>query len=611
MSILDKDLVRTLLCKNWKSALATIVLIVQLQTSVLGNDYVFIENASATLDSPTFTLSMFVNDRGQAPTGATGMGLNRLTSRSGDTFETAIDKHFGTDAFAAYSPEAGWSPSVPWSSAPPALNEWQHVAYVADGAQMTIYVNGEAFGPNPFTGNPSGQMFIGSRVNTGPVESFNGLIDDVSMFDGPLSEDDIFGLASGVSPLSISANATDLVGYWNFDNEDALDLSGADNHGMIMGTPEFVSDVSEAIGDGFALNLNAPVPPPPPADISVVSNADWMLSTESSSGGPVGEWDFEEFAVDFPGEQTFTEIPLLTADSGAIGNINNAALALAGENAPVAGLLAGPGIQYFRTTFDLESTEELSGQLTWAVDNGGAVFINGNAIGLETSFDVANWTSPLPSVEFLADGTIGEVVKVDITTEEFEDWFVGENEIIVAVRNPDDEPDPAGGFALRLDLNFGGSDALRCDFNSDSVCDLADIDLLGNEIINGTDGPVFDLNNDSNVDLADQDEWRSIAATENGFADDYLEGDANLDGFVNANDLNIVGINWQRNTGPWSKGDFDASNSVDATDLNVVGINWQQSLPIPAQTVPEPNAFASICVGLLLLGLKRRRTCRR
>jgi hypothetical protein len=79
----------------------------------------------------------------------------------------------------------------------------------------------------------------------------------------------------------------------------------------------------------------------------------------------------------------------------------------------------------------------------------------------------------------------------------------------------------------------------------------------------------FDLNNSGEVDQADvQFLVENIIGT--------FMGDANLDGKVDAADLDQVGINWQRMDGAgWSDGDFTGDGTVNAQDLNVIGINWR------------------------------------
>ena len=148
---------------------------------------------------------------------------------------------------------------------------------------------------------------------------------------------------------------------------------------------------------------------------------------------------------------------------------------------------------------------------------------------------------------------------------------------------------------------------LPCDFNVDDLCDVLDIDLLGKEIIAGTNNADFDMNGDGVVNLADQDQWRSDAATENGFSQPYLPGDADLDGSVVVGDLNIVGTNWQQSPDPWGSGDFNVDGMVNVADLNLLAVNWQQSIPAAAAAVPEPMSLALVIAGLLGLFVVRRR----
>ena len=150
-------------------------------------------------------------------------------------------------------------------------------------------------------------------------------------------------------------------------------------------------------------------------------------------------------------------------------------------------------------------------------------------------------------------------------------------------------------------------DRIRCDFTGDSACNNADIDLLGKEIIAGTNNSDFDLTNDGLVNLADQDEWRAISATKNGFAAPYLNGDADLDGSVLVSDLNAVGRNWRGTPDPWSDGDFNADGIVDAGDLNLLALNWQQSVPAAAarEAVPEPASLALLMIAGIALMIRR------
>lgn len=101
----------------------------------------------------------------------------------------------------------------------------------------------------------------------------------------------------------------------------------------------------------------------------------------------------------------------------------------------------------------------------------------------------------------------------------------------------------------------------------------------------------------------------SDAGAANGFAGPLLMGDANLDGTIDAIDLNAVGQNWQADGTMWSTGDFNGDNISDAIDLNVLGQNWQASVPVPAQpaSVPEPASATLTLFSLFGLMMLRRR----
>lgn len=145
----------------------------------------------------------------------------------------------------------------------------------------------------------------------------------------------------------------------------------------------------------------------------------------------------------------------------------------------------------------------------------------------------------------------------------------------------------------------------QCDFDQSGICDIADIEML----LDGLGGNESSLDMDGNgtVELADRDAWLIDAGTkEIGTA--FVKGDADLDGDVESNDLNTVGINWQsQDATGWSQADFDGDGDVDSQDLNEVGISWQHGVAAPASTVPEPNgALLAIAGTLGLLSLRRR-----
>ena len=125
---------------------------------------------------------------------------------------------------------------------------------------------------------------------------------------------------------------------------------------------------------------------------------------------------------------------------------------------------------------------------------------------------------------------------------------------------------------------------LAGDFTGDGVVNAADINVLFGAISSGNMAPEFDLDNNETVD---HDDVRFLVENIIG----TFAGDANLDGKVDAVDLNQIGINWRRMDGVgWANGDFNGDGAVDARDLNLVGINWQRGIVAAApvrQRVPR------------------------
>jgi uncharacterized protein YjbI with pentapeptide repeats len=91
-----------------------------------------------------------------------------------------------------------------------------------------------------------------------------------------------------------------------------------------------------------------------------------------------------------------------------------------------------------------------------------------------------------------------------------------------------------------------------------------------------------------------------------------LEGDANLDGTVNINDLSKLLANYDKTGLQWADGDFDNNGTVDISDLSKVLANYDKSVGMSAsgiRAVPEPGTLALLAVALLgaLVCIRRRR----
>ena len=160
---------------------------------------------NSSLAFNAFTLTYWVKPK----TLQEGAGLERLTSRDSDNFETAIGNRAAVagapDLTLSYYQTTGWHNT----GMTLALNEWAHVAWRnrGTGAQdMSLFINGQLVfsGPGvPAAGHGSGLMNIGTRHNT--TEGFDGLMDDGRLYRAALSNSQIGEISTpvGQAPLTI------------------------------------------------------------------------------------------------------------------------------------------------------------------------------------------------------------------------------------------------------------------------------------------------------------------------------------------------------------------------------------------------------------------------
>ncbi len=124
-------------------------------------------------------------------------------------------------------------------------NEWFHLAVSASvGGNVKIYINGvkkvDSLPSPDRMPLGDGALQIGS---ISLVQSFDGSLDDVRVYNGVLSDDEVKGLYNnGNGDLSGSVNKG-LVARYKFDEGSgaiAKDSSGNGNDGTIIGNPEWI-----------------------------------------------------------------------------------------------------------------------------------------------------------------------------------------------------------------------------------------------------------------------------------------------------------------------------------------------------------------------------------
>ena len=122
-------------------------------------------------------------------------------------------------------------------------NAWYHIAGVADGQQMRVYLNGLLDGSKNSNWLPVSSpepLQIGGVVYGGQFSSlfaFNGLIDEVRLSASALYSSNF------TPPARLTKDATTRA-LWKFDDQTVNDSSGNGNNGTLMGGAALSTDVA-------------------------------------------------------------------------------------------------------------------------------------------------------------------------------------------------------------------------------------------------------------------------------------------------------------------------------------------------------------------------------
>lgn len=156
-----------------------------------------------------------------------------------------------------------------------------HLAWTLDEGEIVSYLDGEfvTSGVYPHgdgSSNPDADLFIGYRLNQWFV--FDGLLDDVGIWDSVLSEDEIADLAKGISPIVPSETVPG-----DYNSDGAVDATDIDLQGAAM---------QAANPDLAQFDEN---------DDSVVSSADRLILVRDHAGTWIGDsnLDLEFNSSDF------------------------------------------------------------------------------------------------------------------------------------------------------------------------------------------------------------------------------------------------------------------------------------------------------------------------
>lgn len=167
---------------------------------------------------------------------------------------------------------AAWQ--IGWAAFPsvtPLLDQWEHWAVVYDGTNLFLYLNGNQ-GPNGGVGSnlvtaplsyPGylGSILIGSELAQPADRNWNGMLDDIAVFNVALSQNQIQTVMSGDfsqfiagPPLSIAFSSTNAVLSWpvvaaNLQLQSSTNL--AETNWTAVGAP--------AVTNGSVISVTTPL----------------------------------------------------------------------------------------------------------------------------------------------------------------------------------------------------------------------------------------------------------------------------------------------------------------------------------------------------------------
>lgn len=124
-------------------------------------------------------------------------------------------------------------------------NSWTHIVATYNGSSgasgVTLYINGTAQTPTVLENSLTSSILNNNNFTLGTdlagetADYFNGLIDEVRVYNRALTAGEVTRLYNLTKPKIKAASDTGLVGYWSFEEgmgTKAGDMSGRGNHGI-------------------------------------------------------------------------------------------------------------------------------------------------------------------------------------------------------------------------------------------------------------------------------------------------------------------------------------------------------------------------------------------
>ncbi|MBI5100222.1 MAG: laminin G domain-containing protein [Nitrospirae bacterium] len=171
----------------------------------------------------------------------------------------------------------GWSVNF-WSNPSVTVGAWHHIALAATGSSITLYIDGAVSASNPRSAISStvSPFRIGDNPDYGG-SAFNGLVDEVEIFDRALSLAEIqaiYNAGTAGKCRSCTPPPSGMISWWGGDN-NGLDMVGTSNGTLVNGA----TYASGKVGQAFSL--------------------DGVNDYIEMTGSSVGDFGSAPFTVDF------------------------------------------------------------------------------------------------------------------------------------------------------------------------------------------------------------------------------------------------------------------------------------------------------------------------
>ncbi len=220
------------------------------------NDYVEIVDTNPSLNLGNITVSAWIFPRMPSGSGAAYHYIDKRTPGPPWNFEEYTAYVRGNGQFEVGVITTGGLVYFPSSTGVVNMNEWSHVAFTWDGGTLKVFHNGTLIGQTSGSGNivsNSQPIILGTRADLTPY-FFDGLLDEVAIYNRALTEDEILlhyenGLSGSGYEVECVIPPSGMVSWWPGD-EEAKDIVGG-NNGTLHGTTYATGKVSQAfIFDG-------------------------------------------------------------------------------------------------------------------------------------------------------------------------------------------------------------------------------------------------------------------------------------------------------------------------------------------------------------------------